>query len=233
MQSPLSAHNITSSRVCGAEATHLLNTTVAFEDASLNLLIGPRRSGKNLLLRTLGLMDRPDRGEVSVLGRSTKEWGDHERMEIRSRHFGFVFESPFLLPSFSVVENVAMPFFKLTGASPDVARERTAEALALTGLTECSEMVAEELPMHIQLRVALARAVVHRPMALFLENIDTLLRNDELITFMELLAHIRRTMGCCILATATNRDLASFSNRALEFSGGEITRDWSPGGLLS
>lgn len=233
MLSPLSARNITSSRVCGAQATHILNTTVAFEDATLNLLIGPQRSGKNLLLRTLGLIDQPDRGEVEVFGRSTKAWSPRERMEIRSRHFGFVFESPFLLPSFSVVENVAMPFFKLSGASPDVARQRTGEALALTGISPCAEIAVEELSLQIQLRVALARAVVHRPMALFIENIDAILRNEDLITFMELLAHIRRSMGCCILATATNRDLAAFGNRALEFSGGEITRDWNPGGLLS
>ncbi len=213
--------------------SQVLEATAAFERATLNLIFGNKGSGKNLLLRLLGLMEKPDRGEIVLLGKSTRDWPDTERTEVRSRHFGFVFESPFLLPSFNVVENIAMPLFKLTGATPETAREHTTRVLEFAGLQHCSEASVEALPLWAQLRVSLARALITEPMALFVENLDTALRDDELINFLELLAAARRVFGCCIVVTAACRDLAAFGNRALEIEEGRIVRDWTPGGLLS
>jgi predicted ABC-type transport system involved in lysophospholipase L1 biosynthesis ATPase subunit len=229
----LAAHDASCSRADGGDMVQVLGASVAFEPTSLNLIFGNKESGKNLLLRMLGLMEKPDRGEIVVFGKPTRDWPDAERTEVRSRHFGFVFESPFLLPSFNVVENIAMPLFKLTGATPESAREQTSRVLTFTGLQQCAEASVETLPPWAQLRVSLARALITSPMALFIENLDSILRDDELVHFLELLAAVRRDFGCCIIATAACRDLAAFGGRALELSEGRIVRDWIPGGLLS
>ncbi len=230
---PLAAFQASCSRDAGAGMAQIFNATASFEKESFNLLFGRLGSGKNLLLRLLALMERPDRGEIAVLGKPTRQWSDAERTEVRSRHFGFVFESPFLLPSFNVVENIAMPLFKLTGATPESARERTQRVLEFTGLHPFAEAAVEPLPLSAQLRVSLARALITEPLALFIENLDAELRDGELIAFLELLGAARRAFGCCIIATAACRDLAAFGSRALEVEQGRIVRDWTPGGLLA
>ena len=229
----LLARTVSCSRTFGNETERLVDVTLGFEPATLHLLFGGSGSGRNLLLRLLGLMERPDAGEILVTGESTRDWSDDQCNTLRSRYFGFVFEAPLLLPSFNVVENIAMPFFKLTEATPEQAREETRRVLEHVGMADYADSSVEALPTWAQQRVALARALVTRPQALFVENIDSLARDGDLISLLELLAFTRRTLGCCIIATAASRDLVHFANRAVELAGGRVVKDWRPGGLLS
>ena len=233
MNPMLSAHNATCSRVIGGQPTEVHDLTVELAPGSLNIVFGPAGSGKNLMLRLLALMERTDRGEISVQEESTGDWPDAKRTDFRARQFGFVFEAPFLLPSFTVLENIAMPFFKLTAAPPEEAREQMKRVLNFVGIPDYSDSSTVGLPPWVQLRVALGRALVNNPIALFVENLDTMLRDDELIAYLELLAGTRKAFGCTVLVTALSRDLAAFGDRAIEMAGGRIVRDWKPQGLLS
>ena len=206
-------------------AERLDDVTLSLDASQVCLLHGPAGSGKNLLLRYLGLLERPDSGEILLNGEPTRDWTDAERIEARSRRFGFVFETPLLLPAFNVAENIAMPLLKLTGASPAQAREATCRAVEHVGLSGMEQHSAESLPVWAQQRVAIARALVMRPEALFVENIDSLARDDELIALLELLAATRRRFGCCVVATAAHADLVRFADRAVEFNGGRVAGD--------
>ena len=126
-----------------------------------------------------------------------------------------------------------MPFFKLTEATPEQAREETHRVLDHVGMADYADSAIEALPLWAQQRVALARALITHPQAVFVENIDCLARDSELISLLELLAATRRALGCCIIATAASRDLVHFANRAVEMAAGRVVRDWHPGGLLS
>jgi len=229
----LQARNVSCTRNCGSETERLDGVTLGFEPASLHLLFGGPGSGRNLLLRLLGLIERPDSGEIVVTGESTRDWTDAQCTELRSRHFGFVFEAPLLLPSFNVAENIAMPFFKLTEATPEQAREETHRVLAHVGMADYADSAVESLPLWAQQRVAIARALITHPQALFVENLDTLARDGDLIALLDLLSATRRTLGCCVIATAASRDLVHFANRAVEMAEGRVVRDWHPGGLHS
>ena len=229
----LLARNVSCSRSVGGETERLVDVTLGFEPATLHLLFGGPGSGRNLLLRMLGLIERPDSGEILVTGESTRDWTEDQCNTLRSRYFGFVFEAPLLLPSFNVVENIAMPFFKLTEATPEQAREETRRVLDHVGMTDYADWAVEALPVWAQQRVALARALITHPQALFVENVDSLARDGDLIALLELLSFTRRSLGCCIIATAASRDLIHFANRAVELAGGSVVRDWHPGGPLS
>lgn len=229
----LQACNVSCTRNCGSETEMLDGVTLGFEPASLHLLFGGPGSGRNLLLRLLGLIERPDSGEIVVTGTSTRNWTEAQCTEMRSRHFGFVFEAPLLLPSFNVAENIAMPFFKLTQATPEQAREETHRVLAHVGMADYADAAVEALPLWAQQRVAIARALMMHPQAVFVENLDTLARDGDLIALLDLLSATRRTLGCCVIATAASRDLIHFCNRAVEMAEGRVVRDWHPGGLLS
>lgn len=229
----MAARNVSCSRVIGTIPSRVLDVTADFESASMTVLFGQPGCGKNVLLRLLALMEQPDSGEIEVLGESTREWDDVRRADVRSHHFGFVFEAPFLLPSFNVIENIAMPLFKLTGALPEDAREQTDRVLGFVDMLDCAEHAPEALPLHAQLRVSLARALVGNPAAVFVENVDAGLRDDELISFLNLLAEARRAFGCCMLATAVHREVAAYGTRAIEMADGVIAREWAPKRLFS
>ena len=218
---------------CPGDFEPLAGVTLGFEPASFNLVFGKAGSGRNRLLRLLGLMERPQEGEISVDGQSTRGWTDAQCAEFRSRHFGFVFETPLLIPNFNVAENIAMPLFKLTEATPEQARQETQRVLAHVGLEDEGESAIESLPQWAQQRVALARALVTRPQALFVENLDAFSRDGELIALLDLLSATRRTMGCCVIATAANHDLAHFTQRAVEMAAGQVVRSWHSGSPLS
>jgi len=235
MPSPatLAARDITSARTLGSATEQLHDVTLAFEPATFHLLLGGPNSGHNLLLRLLGLLEAPDSGDILLQGESTREWTEDRRIDTRSRHFGFVFEAPFLLPTFNVVENIAMPLFKLTEATPEQAREETRRVLDHVGMADAADFSVESLPLWAQQRVALARALVTRPQALFVENLDALAQDGDLIALLELLSATRRSLGCCIVATAASHDIVHFANRVVQMDEGRVVRDWHPGGLLS
>ncbi len=229
----LVARNVTCSRVLGIQTLQVTGVSVEFEPRTLNIVIGDSQSGKDLLLKVLALMEAPDSGEVVLAGQSTLDWPEAKRAEVRSENFGFVFEAPFLLPSFNVMENIAMPLFKLTGLSPEEAREHTERMLEFVGMADCAECTFDQLPLWAQARVALARALVTQPVALFVENLDKMLRNDELILFLELLGVAQKAFGCCVIVTTNSKDLAAYGTRALELAEGRIVRDWTPNRMIS
>lgn len=229
----LLARNVTASRLSGGTPERIEALTLGFEPAAFHLLFGPADCGRNLLLRLLGLLEHPQEGEIVVTGDSTKDWTADQRHALRDRHFGFVFETPLLLPAFNVAENIAMPFFKNTEASPEEARDATRRVLGLVGLEEEAGTPVDDLPLEAQQRVALARALVLRPQALFVENLDTLARDGALIGLLDLLAAARHAEGCCVIATAASSDLVRFADRAVQMEAGAVVRDWRPGKLFS
>jgi ABC-type lipoprotein export system ATPase subunit len=218
---------------CPGDFEPLAGVTVGFEAASFNLLFGGTGSGRNRLLRLLGLMERPQEGEIVIDGKSTRDWTGPECAEFRSRHFGFLFETPLLIPNFNVAENIAMPLFKLTEANAEQARQETQRVLAHVGLPDEGESTIESLPLWAQQRVALARALVIRPRAILVENLDTFSRDGELIALLDLLSATRQKMECCIIATATHRDLSRFAQRVIEMKNGRMVGDTIPGGPFS
>ena len=226
----LATRNVSCSRGDGLQ---VLEVTTCFEQATLNVLYGSVGSGNALLLRLLALMEVPDAGEVAIDGNSTLGWTETQRTDMRSHHFGFVFGAPFLLPSLTVIENIAMPLFKLTGIRPEEARVHTERVLEFVDLPHCAEWPSGELPLWTQLRISLARALVTTPDALFVEKLDRLAGQDEQTGFMDLLGAVPRTFGTCVLATAVCTEAVCVAGRALEMREGRVVRDWNPGGYLS
>lgn len=173
---------------------------LTIERGTVTMLSGATGCGKNLLLRVLGLLENPDAGEVWFEGQPTSKLSDESRTELRSKRCGFVFASPFLLPGFSVIENIAMPLFKVCELEPAQARERADEVLNFTGLQD----IATGSPSTVEQehRVALARALAGSPAVVFVEDLDTLMPAKELGTFRELLHAAAERFGVAVVCSA-------------------------------
>ena len=216
MDAPLlHAREITCSRSASDNSTVFLSSaSFSCLPSTLNLLWGSERSGTGLFLRILGLLESPDSGEVFLRNFPTSHLSPSERADLRSHRFGYLFPEPFLLPSLSVFENVAMPLFKISGANIEDARQRTRASLEFVGLADSGEPVAGELPLFDQHRVALARALVNEPECLILENLD--LPELELLEFVKLVRAASEQFGIAAIFSAPDDRIVHLMDRSLE-----------------
>lgn len=203
----------------------LRDVSIGIGTGTFDLFCGTDPCGKNLLLRLLGLLETPEEGGIFFHGAATRLLPEETRAELRNRHYGFVFAQPYLLPSFAVVENVAMPLFKISGVGTDEARTRTRTLLQFTCMEELAEATVGQLALAQQHRVSLARALVNQPEILIVENVDATMSGDDLFHFVEIIRRACDEFGVTVLMTAKEKNLAKFADRVIGFAGGSIFRD--------
>ncbi len=186
---------------------------------------GPSGCGKSTLLYLLGLLDRPDEGTVSIMGRELAQAGDEERTRFRNEHVGFVFQFHFLLPEFSAQENVMLPMRRLGRASRREMLTRSALLLEQVGLADKMRRSTGHLSGGEQQRVAVARALANEPALLLADeptgNLDE--RNSRLI--FELLAASARRQNRAVLIVSHNPDLAARCDCVMRMRDGLFVND--------
>lgn len=219
---PLELRNVSGTCTDGSGISAI---TTVFSAGRLHILRGPGDGGKTALFRFAGLLEPPVEGEVLIYGNATRGLEEEARTELRAQRFGFAFAAPFLLSSFSVIENVAMPLFKISQVDPEEARRRTESMLEFVGLSHAVEARIEDLSESAQYRVAIARGLVNEPAALFVENLDGVLTGADLEEFADLLRKAATTFGPAIIATASTGMKTHSADRVLEISNGVVARD--------
>jgi len=184
-------------------------------------VVGASGAGKSTLLHVLGALDRPDAGEVRVVGRTTLGLSDPALATLRNRSIGFVFQFHHLLREFSALENVMMPL-RIAGVAPAEARERAAALLERVGLAARQSHRPAELSGGEQQRTAVARALATRPALLLADepsgNLDV--RNAERLH--DLLAELTRETGVGVVVVTHNRSLAARASRVLQLAEGRL-----------
>lgn len=209
----------------GGKMPSVRDISLSIQEKSLNLLSGEDPEGKNLLLLLLGLLEAPDEGDIFFRGEATRSLPEELRAEIRNQHFGFLFSQPYLLPSFSVVENVAMPLFKVAGVDAQEAQRRTQQVLDFVGMEDRAEALADQLPYAQQYRISLARALVNHPEILIIENLDAEMCGGDFAGWLELMKRASVEFGTATIFTAKNPDVPGYTGRIIELAGGVVTHD--------
>jgi putative ABC transport system ATP-binding protein len=210
---------------CTREGASLRNVSLSFAPGSFNVLEGD--GGAGLLLRLASLLEPIESGELTFLGRATAALDDATRTDLRSRQFGFVFSSPYLLPGMSTAENVAMPLFKILAIESAEAATKVTAALELAGLSAEASTIVDNLSRLDQQRVALARAIAHSPAALVLDRSDSGLAPDDAAILLETVRRLREETGVTVLTTFASRRTSSRSERVLAIEDGVICSDTS------
>jgi lipoprotein-releasing system ATP-binding protein len=177
------------------------------------------------MLRVIGLLDAPESGEVILEARNVSELGETDRDEVRNQRCGFLFSAPFLLPSFSVVENVAMPLFKISRFTPEQARERTDMLLDFVGLTAEAQYPVEELTSLQQQAASLARALANAPAVVTVENLDATLGSEDAASFATLLRRCCARFGVAVVASVSPVFSFEPGDRLVEIDAAGIVRE--------
>ena len=198
----------------------------AVEDVSFTLpqgsftaILGSSGSGKSTLLHLIGGIDRPTRGTVEVAGRDLSTLSDRDLARYRNQAVGFVFQSFFLLPGASVLENVLLP--RVYGGKRPARKARAAQLLRAFGLGDKLARRPGELSGGEQQRVAIARALMQNPRVILADeptgNLDS--RTGQHI--IEILSWLHQHGRTVVLVTH-DLALASRAQYALHLRDGRI-----------
>ena len=184
-------------------------------------VMGPSGSGKSTLLNLIGGLDRPTEGDILIEGRSTRGFTEAEWTRLRREWIGVVFQFFNLLPSLTARENVALPLLLRGDPAPE---RRVDDCLAAVGLAHRGEHRPAELSGGEQQRVAVARALVHRPALLLADeptgNLDSRVGRE----IVQLIKTLARQGGQTVVLATHSRDAAAEADRVL------IMRDGAVGG---
>jgi ABC-type lipoprotein export system ATPase subunit len=175
--------------------------TYQFRPGLFYHLSGSEFGGKRLLLQILGLLLRPDSGEIILDGSSVTDLDLDDLGEIRNRKYGFLFSSPFLLPGFTVLENVAIPLFKIAQVEASEAKLITEEILDIVGVTRIATTAVGELGALDEMLAALARALVHHPRVLIAELVGSNMGEGEAELLLSTLRASGQRLGLTVIAT--------------------------------
>ena len=184
-------------------------------------LLGKSGSGKSTLLNLLSGIDLPDRGEVLVQGRAVNRMSERERTLFRREKVGFIFQSYNLIPTLTVAENILLPL-ELVGALSRARREEGLALLDRVGLADRSDSYPDRLSGGEQQRVAIVRALVHRPLLVLADeptgNLDAETGREVLELFERLL---RPTFATLVLVTHSG-EVASLADRLFSIRDGRL-----------
>ena len=184
-------------------------------------VVGASGAGKSTFLHVLGALDRPDAGEVRLVGQATRTTGDEVLAELRNRTVGFVFQFHHLLKEFSAVENVMMPL--LIAQMPQAeARARAEGLLERVGLSARRHHRPSELSGGEQQRTAVARALAATPPLLLADEPSGNLDHQNAERLHDLFAELTAEFAVGVVVVTHNRSLAARAARVLHLEDGRL-----------
>lgn len=181
-------------------------------------LCGASGAGKTTLLYTLAGLERPEGGRVEFEGHDLYALGDDPLARLRNQRMGFIFQSYFLLPELTALENVILPSMMNGQPKPDLAKA----LLERVGLKERINHLPSELSGGEQQRVAIARALVHRPRLLLADEPTGNLDDSTGEQVRELLFALHRGSGTTLVLVTHDLAFAARCQRVLQLHEGRL-----------
>ncbi|RAK61098.1 ABC transporter [Phenylobacterium hankyongense] len=224
----LSIRGLERSYVTGAGAlTVLRGADLDIMPGEIVGLIGPSGSGKSSLLHAAGLLERPNAGRITVLGRDCSDLPDRARTRVRLATIGFVYQFHHLLPEFSALDNVALPLM-IAGKSRRAAQDRAAILLSELGLADRVQHQPAQMSGGEQQRVAVARALANSPRLLLADEPTGNLDPHTSGAVFENLYALARSQGVAALVATHNLELARHMDRVFALRDGHL-EEQAPG----
>ncbi|MYL82819.1 ATP-binding cassette domain-containing protein [Desulfovibrio aerotolerans] len=207
--------------MAGVVHTVLSGVTLSIDSGEFAAIMGPSGSGKSTLLHLLGLLDRPSAGSYRFAGRETATLCDDDLSTLRNQALGFVFQSFYLIPYATALDNVLLP--GLYSNAPRAALTRRAmELLDKVGLAAQAQHKPSQLSGGQQQRVAVARALINDPDCILADEPTGQLDSATSVEIMELLATINRDAGKTVIVVTHEAATAAYARRQILVHDGRV-----------
>jgi lipoprotein-releasing system ATP-binding protein len=221
----IEARNVTRILPGIVPTTLVQDVTLRIRTNEFVAITGPSGSGKSSLLYLLGLLDLPTSGEVLIRGRDTTDMDEEERAFTRLSLLGFVFQFHFLLPEFTVFDNVMLPMRALDRLTLEEQRERVRDLLGALGLGDHLNKRPDQLSGGQRQRVAVARALANEPPIILADEPTGSLDSKASEQVFELLRALVREHGKTVVAVTHDLGLAERMDRHIELLDGRVVSD--------
>ncbi len=200
----------------------LVDVTFEIRHGDYLAVVGPSGSGKSTMLNIVGALDMPTSGEVFFDGKRLSEIPSLDWL--RSHKIGFVFQSFYLLPTLSALENVQIPMFELEMTSK-ARTDKARELLEAVNMGHRIKHLPSELSVGERQRVAIARSLANDPILLLADeptgNLDS--KNGELI--LKLFDQLHRDRDLTLVVITHSKEVAEAAHRVISFRDGRIEDD--------
>ncbi|HUR79210.1 MAG TPA: ABC transporter ATP-binding protein [Thermoanaerobaculia bacterium] len=200
------------------------------EDVSLDIasgdfavLMGASGSGKSTLLNLIGAVDRPTSGQVFLGDVETSSLDEAKLTQLRRTSLGFIFQFFNLIPTLNVFENVAFPLSLAKKAKSEI-RDRVTEVLNSIGLGHRATHFPNELSGGEMQRVAIGRAIVHRPPLILADEPTGNLDSATGTTILELIREMHRSLRPTIVMATHSSVAAAYGDYIVRVEDGRVAR---------
>ncbi len=192
----------------------------AIRPAEFVAVVGPSGSGKSTLLNLLGLLDVPTSGRVELGGEDVSTFDERRRTRTRKRDVGFIFQSYYLIPTLTALENVEVP--RLLDRTPVETRGRATELLERVGLGDRLDHYPDELSGGQKQRVATARALINDPSLLLADEPTGNLDRDTGDSILDLFDDLRTERDVAVVTVTHDEYVADAADRVVRLIDGEV-----------
>ena len=199
----------------------LSGVNLSVGDGEKVAIVGASGSGKTTLLNLLGGLDDPDKGRISVNGKSWTNLGASERAIWRNQHIGFVYQFHHLLNEFSALENVALPLL-IGDCSVNKSRQQATSLLERVGLSHRLNHTPAELSGGERQRVAVARALVNEPSVVLMDEPTGNLDPITAKTMLKLLIDLNQSLGIAFVLVTHDDNIAQQMDRTVILEMGQL-----------
>lgn len=200
--------------------TALDDISFKMETGKFYAIVGKSGSGKSTLLNIIGALDKPTEGSVLVGGNNITEYKERDLANFRNTTVGFVFQSFYLEPTYTVEDNVALPLL-IADINKKERVRRVNETLEKLGALDLLKKRANELSGGQKQRIALARAIVSNPTIILADeptgNLDTS-NGREVVKILRAFSDEGKT----VLMVTHNKDDALYADKVLSIVDGKL-----------
>jgi putative ABC transport system ATP-binding protein len=221
----LTADHVSRTHTTGADQVRaVVDVSLTLDRGEFVALMGPSGCGKSTLLHLCGAMDRPTSGTVQLETAILSALPDEALTRIRRERVGFVFQFFNLLPTLTLLENVALPLL-LSGVSATVAEGSAQRLLDRVDLGPRLRHFPHQLSGGELQRGAVARALVHHPALVVADEPTGNLDSDNGARILDLLVEFNREDGVTMLLATHAEEIASAAHRIVRMRDGRIESD--------
>lgn len=223
MSSPIIiASHVTKTFTEPVEFKVLNDISLSVDAGEFVVLVGPSGSGKTTLMYTLSTLDTEYEGTISIDGVDIRSLDKNALADFRNTMIGFVFQFHYLLPDFTVLQNVMLPAQRRGVLSPEEMEDRAMKMLGMLGVADQAMKKSSKLSGGQQQRVAIARALINEPKIIFGDeptgNLDT--KNTAMV--LDILNELKTEFNQTILMVTHDVQFARRADRIVSIRDGRI-----------
>lgn len=203
----------------------LFDINLSFEESSFNSIIGASGSGKSTLMNIMGTLDKATNGEVIIDGKNISNMNKNQLASLRNETIGFIFQFHYLLPEFTVLENILMPYKIKHNKVTKEALNRANDLIEIVGLGKVRNNKATDISGGQQQRAAIARSLINNPRIILGDEPTGNLDSETTETVYDLLKEINKEFKSTFIVITHDKRVAEKADRIIEIKDGKVNND--------